>query len=188
MKKNILILIVLFSAITLHAQNEGVLSKKEQRKLLKEERRRISMVQEELKIQQVEHMVKSATFVLEANTIFDKYGTPHQVTPSINFILVDSLYGVIQVGTNMGLGQNGVGGVTVEGTINNYELNFNEKKHNYDLNFNVKGFTGSYSVFMNISENGHAEARVGGTYSGSIRYSGNLVHPSVSKVYKGNSR
>ncbi|MCF8226797.1 MAG: DUF4251 domain-containing protein [Bacteroidales bacterium] len=187
MNRLLCLLFVGVISISAIAQDTSKMSKREQRKLLREERRLEAAEAREQQAKLVALMMKTNAFVLEANMLFDKYGQSTPVSPSINFILVDSLYGVIQVGSPMYLGQNGVGGVTVEGSVSNYEMSKNEKKGTYQVNYLLRSPVGSYDVSMNVSPSGHADARVNGNFSGQLRYSGRLVPPAETRVYQGTS-
>jgi hypothetical protein len=187
MKRSSLIIMIMILATAAFGQNLNSLSKKEQRKLIREEEKRIAAEESARYAEILEQMVKSATFVLEADMLFDRYGRSTPVTPTINFILVDSLKGVVQIGNSFLLGYNGVGGVTVDGTVSDYEFSKNEKRGNYTIRYNLRSSMGFYTIGVNISPGGRADATVSGNYSGSIRYSGRIVHPARSKIFKGSS-
>jgi len=186
MRKIVFIIILAMLGSFANAQDTGKLSKREQRKLLKEERKKeeANAAAEYAKL--VDYMVKNSEFVLEADMLFDKYGNSQPVSSTVNFISVDSTEGVLQVGSPMYLGRNGVGGVTIDGNISDYEFTKNEKRGSYTINYNLISPVGSYDVNISVSESGRADARVSGNFSsGSLRYSGKLVHPKRSRVYKG---
>lgn len=163
------------------------LSKKEQKQLLKEERKEEAAKIAEQQLAMVAGLIEKATFVLEADRLFDRYGQSYQVSSSINFIMIDSLYGIIQVGNSYNLGQNGVGGVTVDGSISNYTFTKNEKRNTYSVSYDLRSTFGTYNVHLTTSGGSNADATVSGSFSGTLRYSGRLVHPAASKVYKGTS-
>ncbi len=169
------------------AQDGGKLSPREQRKLLKEEKQRIEKEEAARYALLVEEMVTSPAFVLEADMLYDRYGQSLSVQSSINFLLVDTIHGVIQVGSPLYLGQNGVGGITLEGPVSRYEVEKNEKRGTYNISYGVRSTLGNYDVTVSVSSSGRADARVSGNFSGSLRYSGQLVHPANSRVYKGTS-
>ena len=187
MKKLALIFLTFAFILPLSAQEEGSLSKREQRKLAKEERKAEKAKEEERIAKLVEYMAENQQFVLEANMLFDKYGQSFPVHSNINFVAVDSTEGVVQIGSNSYIGSNGVGGVTLEGSVNNYEYKENEKKGYYTISYSLTTSLGTYDVFMTMNESGTADATVRGNFGGSIRYTGKVEHPSVSRVYKGMS-
>ena len=188
MKKLAIAVTILVLGMGAQAQDTSSLSKREQRKLIKEEMQRQADKEAERYAKLVDQMVKSATFVLEADMLYDRYGNSRMVQYSINFISADSTRGVLQVGSNAYLGRNGVGGVTIDGAISSYEYTHNEKKGTYVVNYMLRSPVGSYDINMTIQSGGRADARVSGNLSsGSLRYSGRLVHPAKSRVFKGSS-
>lgn len=170
------------------AQDPGSLSKREQRRLLKEEKARQEAAETERYGKLVDHMVRTATFVLEADMLYDRYGNSNMVQSAINFISADSTHGVLQIGSNTYLGMNGVGGVTIDGAVTSYDYSHNEKRGIYSVSYVLRSPVGSYDIHMTVQPNGRADARVSGNFSGSsLRYAGRLVHPAESRVYKGTS-
>lgn len=187
MRSLILSMVLILASGSIFSQSNESLSKKEMRKLLREDRKEeAARIKEEQAIH-AKQMMQNNAFVLEADMLFNRYGQSMQVQHNLNFILVDSTYGVIQVGSPQYIGQNGVGGVTIEGHVSNYEKNKNEKKGSYQINYVLQSPVGTYYVNMNVLSTGWAEADVRGNFSGNIRYSGKLVHPSKSRVYQGTS-
>jgi len=162
------------------------LSKKEQRQLDKELKKELKAEEAAQKAAVVDAMVVYNRFVLEANTIKDKRGNSIQVSSKINFIASDSITGVIQVGSNTYIGSNGVGGVTVDGSIADYKYTKNEKNGSYYITYYLRTPVGSYDVRITAYSDGRADADVSSTTWGDrLRYSGYLVPPGISKVYKG---
>lgn len=164
------------------------LSKKEQKQLEKELKKEHKAEQAAQQAAVVDAMVLYNKFVLEANTIRDKRGTSIQVSSKINFIASDSITGVIQVGSNSYIGSNGVGGVTVEGSISEYKYTKNEKNGTYYITYYLRTPVGSYDIRISAFPDGRADADVASTTWGDkLRYSGYLVPPGISRVYKGSA-
>ncbi|MDA3823966.1 MAG: DUF4251 domain-containing protein, partial [Bacteroidales bacterium] len=184
MKKLIYILVLVMLGGAMQAQT-STLSKKEQRVLLKAEKKRLAEEEAKVRAALVEYMIKDARFVLEAETIYNRYGQSIQVSSAINFLKLDSTFGVIQVGSNNGIGRNGVGGTTVEGAVENYTYKKNEKQQTYTARFDIRSPFGIYTVTLNTMSGGKSEASISGNFGPSIRFSGPLVHPAQSRVYKG---
>ena len=132
-------------------------------------------------------MVEHQKFVLEADRLQDSKGNTANVSSMINFIACDSVNGVIQIGSDLYIGGNGLGGVTAEGPIANYKYTINEKKGTYTVSYIVRSTIGTYDVRMSVYGEGRAEATVTSNWPGRLTYSGYLVPPGVSKVYKGTS-
>jgi len=164
------------------------LSKKEQRQLEKELKKEHKAEEAAQKAAVVDAMVHYNRFVLEANTIRDKRGSSIQVSSKINFIASDSINGVIQVGSNTYIGANGVGGVTVEGSVADYKYTKNEKNGSYYITYYLRTPVGSYDVRITAFSDGRADADVASTTWGDkLRYSGYLVPTGISRVYKGHA-
>lgn len=179
MKHIIILIATVFIAGTLsvNAQEEKP-SKKEQKKMEKK-------AEAERKYVQTENLLDSMNFVLEAYYLGNQRGSRIIVPSTLNFIKVDSSEVVLQVGRNSGVGYNGVGGTTAEGTISKYEVTKNKKKGTFDLTMNVLTNIGSYDIFMIISSDGRATATISGIYPGKLTYEGDLVSIAESRVYKG---
>lgn len=166
---------------------EPDLSPREMRKLERQLKKEQKEKEAERRSQIVTMMVEHAYFVLEADRLRDKYGNTLIVTPTLNFVAADSVSGVLQVGSNQYVGQNGVGGITVEGSIANYEYSRNKKNGTFYVSYTLRTPTGTYDVRMTVLPEGRADATVSSTWPGQLNYSGDLVPPSLSRVYKGMS-
>ncbi len=185
--KRILVFILASCLLLPAIAQEQELSKKQQKKLQKELKKEQQEEEAAKNAIMVGLMVEHKKFILEAERLQDNHGNTVNVSSMINFIACDSVHGVIQIGSDMYIGGNGVGGVTVEGPVTNYKYTFNEKKGIYSVSFNVRSTIGSYDVRMTIYGEGRAEATVTSNWPGRLAYSGHLVQPSSSKVYKGTS-
>lgn len=177
--------IVLVALLTLPAFTQE-LSKSEQRKLQKQLKKEQKAEELAESAAVVDAMVTYAKFVLEANSLRNKQGEALQVTSSLNFVAADSTTGVIQVGDDAGIGPNGVGGVTVQGNISDYKFTKHEKSGSYDITYYLQTPVGTYDVRLTAFPDGRAEATLSNaTWGGRIVFSGNLIPPGISRVYKG---
>jgi hypothetical protein len=186
MKKIATMVIFLILVATAFSQDQE-LSKKEQKELQKQIKQEQKAEEAARKAAVVGLMIQHRQFVLEADRLRDKRGNTLNVSSMINFVASDSITGVIQIGSNGYVGLNGVGGITVEGSIANYKYNFNEKNSTYSVSYNVRSSTGTYDVRMTVFSDARADATISSSWPGRVEYSGYLVPPSVSKVYKGTS-
>ena len=182
------ILILVMAAAFSVSSFSQELSKKEQRKLEKQFRKEQKAEEEARRAELVQLMVHHRRFVLEANQLRDKRGNTVNVQSLINFVAIDSTRGVLQIGSNSYVGLNGVGGITVEGNVSNYQSSHNEKNGTYNVSYILMTTSGTYDVHMVIFSNGGAEATIGSAWPGKLNYIGRLVPPAVSKVYKGSPR
>lgn len=162
---------------------------KSDKKLTRKERKELKRIENIEKMKIVDALVVSKHFVLEANTIKGKHGQFFSVNSSINFISVDQEKAVFQFGSAHMIGVNGVGGATVEGRINRYDVKKNEKTGSLNIVITISSSTGFYDINLDIYSEESANATVKTTSSNKrISYSGKIVSLSESRVYKGMSR
>lgn len=178
MKKLMIILVMAISVNFVFAQGE-----EESSSVIKKEKRKAEADKE---YRLTKQMLDNKDFVLESDFLQDRYGNRVFVNSTINFVAVDSAEAVIQVGSNRGLGPNGVGGVTAKGRISNWKLK-EDKKHNFTLAMNVMTAIGIYDLRFSISSSGRATARLTGLRSGNLTFDGELVPIEESSVYEGHS-
>jgi hypothetical protein len=190
MKKLVFIVSALMMPIFIYSQPDQELSDKNTQKEINKEKRKAEKKAVEDSIKQVvTYMVENRRFVLEADYIAGKSGRRILVSSNLNFIMVDSAKAVIQLGSNNRIGSNGIGGITVDGTISRYELNKNENKKgiSYTVTLFVNSTLGVYDIVLWIAQNGYTSATIRGITSGQLSYSGNLMPIELSRVYKGHS-
>lgn len=181
--------LVILAAFSINAfSQQPELSKSEQRKLQKQLKKEQQAEEAAKKAAIIGLMVEHRQFVLEADRLRDKMGVTVNVSSMINFLAVDSITGVIQIGSNAYVGLNGVGGITVEGRVTNYKYTFNEKSASYNISYNVASASGTYDITLSVFSDGRADATVRSNWPGQLNYSGYLVPPSMSKVFKGTPR
>lgn len=132
-------------------------------------------------------MLENRNFVLEADYLQDQYGNRVFVNSTINFVAVDSTTAIIQIGSNSGLGPNGVGGVTAKGKITSWELRENKKQKSFDLSINVMTSIGIYDLHFRIGPSTDATANLTGLRAGQLTFDGNMVPYTESSVFEGQS-
>ncbi|HEC43383.1 MAG TPA: DUF4251 domain-containing protein [Bacteroides sp.] len=188
MKTLAIIFLACASVLGASAQDDMKLSKSELKMLQKEQKKAEQAALEEEMKGLVDAMITYQQFVLEADYLSDKYGTRIPVQSTINFIIADSLEGVLQFGSAMTNGYNGVGGSTINGRINNYKYQtIGKKKDSYSVSFSFNSSLGTYDITILVTSNGNADATVRGNWSGSLSYHGRLVPISLSRIYKGSA-
>ena len=186
--KTILTLLISFVLVLGAYSQEEVqqLSKKELKNLQKEQKKADQTAEEERMAEVTNFMVHQQQFVLEADYLSDKYGQRAPVTPTINFVLVDSLVGTVQFGSAEQIGYNGVGGLTVDGRVTKYEYQFvGKKEDSYSIRMILMASIGTYDITLMVNSQGFADATIRGNWSGQLNYHGKLVPLTLSRVYKG---
>ena len=151
----------------------------------KEERKAAKRDQDYYNFQVVDTMVQNRSFVLEADYLENQYGIKRPVNSLINFIKLDSLKAVLQTGSNLAEGSNGVGGATAEGTISGLKITKNTKNLTFFLRFTIVSNIGIYDVAMTIYSNKNARAEISGLGPGKLIYDGRITNLWESGTYKG---
>ena len=180
---------ILLAALIISASGMAQeLSKKEQRQLNKQLKKEQKAKEAATKAVITKILVEGQRFVLEADRLRDKRGNTVNVPATLNFIAVDSLSGVLQIGSNSYVGRNGVGGITEEGTVSDYSYKLNEKSGIYTVTYYLRSPSGNYDVNMVVYRDGRADATVSSNWPGKLNYSGYLVAPGASRVFQGSTR
>lgn len=172
----------------IYSQDEGRLSKSEIKRMQREQRRADEAAAREQMAEITGLMIKDQQFVLEADFLSDRTGSRIPVIPMLNFIMIDTTAGVVQFGSAMSAGYNGVGGATAEGRINNYKFTMiGKNKTSYSVTMNFMSILGTYDITMLVNSRGYADASIRGNWSGVLNYHGKLVPLEASRVYKGHA-
>jgi hypothetical protein len=134
-------------------------------------------------------MVENRKFVLEANYLSDQTGERYNVNNIINFIAIDSARITIQLASTSGIGgANGMGGITAEGTISQFNvIKTGKQKNFYSIHVLAMTHIGTYDIFFSISPSANADATISGNVRGKLNYHGRLVPLKTSRVFKGMS-
>lgn len=133
--------------------------------------------------------LKSKQFVIEANQIMFRNGQTAFVTSNTNFVLVNQQRGTVQVAFNTVYpGPNGIGGVTVDGTVSDIQMT-TDKRGNVNCNFSIQGIGISAQIFITLTDGGNnATATISPNFnSNTMTISGNLLPLSQSNIFKGRS-
>jgi hypothetical protein len=169
-----------------YSQEDGKLSKSELKKLQKEQKKADEANRLEEQAVLTNQMVTGQQYVLEADFLSDKYGSRVPVQSTLNFVLVDSTRGTLQLGSALSVGYNGVGGTTVDGNISNYKYTMiGKNKDSYSVSMNFMSTLGSYDITMMVTADGYADATIRGNWPGVLNYHGRLVPLQLSRIYKG---
>lgn len=139
----------------------------------------------ESKYQSMSRLIDKKEFILEADFRSDQHGFRLPISSTLNFIMVDSAIAVIQTGSNNGVGANGVGGLTAEGSISKWKVSKDNKRKSFVISMNVLTAIGSYDIFISVSSSGDASATMSGTKSGKLIYQGRLLSLPESRAFQG---
>ena len=136
---------------------------------------------------QAEQALKDSSFVIEADAVTFKYGTRVQVNSTTNFISMEGDRAVIQISPSYVYGgPNGVGGITVDGTVSNVSLT-SDKKGRIRITMNISGAVINARVDISMHpESDNVQVVVSPNFnSQTIRLEGKLVPYKFSRVIEG---
>ena len=160
-------------------------SNSQENKLSRKELKEVRKTQLAANFYILDSLLKSKSFVLEADYLQNRYGDRIPVVSDLNFIRVNVSDGVLQTGSNFGMGYNGVGGVTAEGTIGSWKISKDPKKLIYTLQFSLLTQIGHYDIFMTVNADNHASATITGLGPGRLTWDGRLRTLNNARVFKG---
>ncbi len=136
---------------------------------------------------QAGNSVAKKSFVIEADAVTFKDGTRIIVNSMTNFVAVDGDRGVVQISpSDFVSGPNGVGGITVDGTVSGYEVT-TDRKGAMHISMNVTGavinaavevtlYPGTDNAYVVISPNFNSRT---------VRLEGRIVPYASSRVVEG---
>lgn len=172
----------------IHAQDQ-----QDQKKLLREQRREERRAQEErqdsLLFSQAFQAINNKAFTLEANQVVFKYGQTAFVSSNTNFVSVNDDQAVVQIAFNIpAAGPNGLGGITVQGSVSGYQVT-TDKSGNVYVAMNVIGAAISAAVNITLySGSNQASVTVNPNFnSNQLTLNGQLVPSSQSTVFQGST-
>jgi hypothetical protein len=154
-------------------------------RLSRQERKEVRKAQMAANFYLIDSLLNAKSFVLEADYLANKYGYMIPVVSNLNFIKVDGSNGILQTGSNTGIGYNNVGGVTTQGNIGDWKLTKNLKSMSFSLHFNLLTNLGAFDILMTVSSDNHASATITANNPGRLTWDGHLKTIDNSRVYKG---
>ena len=128
-------------------------------------------------------------FVLEANSVTFKNGATAFVNSTTNFISVKGNRAVVQISpSNYASGPNGVGGVTVDGTVSDFQIT-TDKKGRTTMSMNVMGIgiNAQVEVYMYPGTNSATATVYPNFNSNTVWLQGDIVPYENSDVFEGSS-
>ena len=205
MKKVLQILMVvvaglLLAALDMAAQNTPAQIRRQQEmqkwhqemeefKARSEQRREINELTDSIAGVQAAAAVKNQDFVLEADQVTFKNGNTVFVNSSTTFVSVKGNRAVVQISpSNFAAGPNGVGGVTVDGTVSGMQRMI-DRKGNTTVSFNVMGIgiNAQIEIYMTQGTNRASATIYPNFNSNTVWIEGEIVPYANSDVFEGMS-
>ncbi|UBM63449.1 DUF4251 domain-containing protein [Candidatus Sulfidibacterium hydrothermale] len=135
-------------------------------------------------------LLKHKHFVFQADYLTGAGGQTVYLTPNVNFMSVNGKRIILQLGFNQKVSWNGVGGMTVHGTVYNYRIDQGKKKNNIFLYTNITRNDGqslSPAISLNVSDNGTAQLIVQPPKGFPVVLYGKIVSPDKTNIFVGHS-
>jgi hypothetical protein len=154
-----------------------------------EQRRELNELADSIAGVQAAAAVQNRDFVLEADQVTFKNGYTVFVDSNTTFISVKGNRAVVQISpSNFASGPNGVGGVTVDGSISGMQRMV-DKKGNTTLSFNVTGIgiNAQIEIYMSPGTNSASATIYPNFNSNTVWIEGNIVPYENSGVFEGMS-
>ncbi len=183
--KRIVSILLLLCIVATYSTAQEKKSRAELRKEKKEQREKEMAVKKE----QMIALLETRQWILEANTLQDRSGQSYIIESNLNFVGVVKEKATVQLGVSDQMGLNGVGGITLDGTISKYEMNPGKKANSgITLEINVSGAVmGFVTINFSIGADGGASATVTGMNGERLTYRGDIKSLAESTVFKGSS-
>lgn len=189
MRKILSFAVLVIGLLVLHAgalAQETELSSKEQRKLEKEQKKKAKAAEGAEKIEILKKLLSTKFFVFQGSRLIGNGGDTWALTQDINFLSVIDTNATLQFGFHGLVGWNGVGGITIEGYLDNYNFDDGGKSKSMTVSAQIREKIGQKNgyVVINVRDDGSADLDVtvpGGTY----RMTGRIVNPYEAGIFKG---
>lgn len=184
-----LIVLALVSVSTMMYAQSSNENRNAERKAKRETEKARIKAEEERAYTLAAKALQEGKFVLEADQLLFKRGRNAFVSSTTNFVMMDGNDASVQIAASSAFaGPNGIGGITVDGTIRELKVK-TDKKGTMNCSFSVQGIGISAQVTITLMHGGNkATARISPNFnSNNLSLSGRLVPLSQSNVYKGRS-
>lgn len=152
------------------------------------ERKRLKQEENDKRLKALLSLVKNKAFVMEASTLRGKYSYSHQVSPNTNFIKIENDEVTVQTAGGFNPGYNGLGGITLNGKITDYEILSDEGETNISvLVYFTTPVLGASTLNLNIQPEGFANANITTNWGGRASFHGRVFGLEDNQVYEGMS-
>ena len=134
----------------------------------------------------VKAAAQDSMFVIEANTLRGRNTFSQFVSSNTNFVKFEGEEVVIQTANPFGVGYNGLGGITLNGDVLQYNLSKDEKGVRIIAQISSP-FLGHSTLNISISANGNSNAILRTNRGGYLQIDGDMALLKDSRHYEGTS-
>lgn len=157
----------------------------EKMKPSRKERREAKRAEKQAEMEGLMELAEERSFVIDADFLLDRQSRQYLAAAN-NFVSISGDKIVIQTASPVGIGYNGLGGVTVVGRILDYQVtrSKNGKAINVTAQMTSLGM-GNATVFITINGHENAQARLYGPWGRSLAFSGDIEPQGKSFRFRG---
>lgn len=144
-KLYVIILIILFTgSFSIQANDKNELNK--------EQKKRLEQITDSIKFSKAQLNLENLNFIIHADRVTINSGRTFSSNSSTNFIKANDGNAMVQLSSPYISGINGMGGITVEGSISSIKKK-TDKKGNFFIEFMVMGSGISARITINLPKN-----------------------------------
>lgn len=184
MKKIAAILFVSFFTLSIQAQDAN------DKKLTRKEKKEIQKKENNEKLKMLYTLMEGRIWVIRANDVRSINGNSVNVSPDLNFVYATNTEGVVQLAFQelMGMGNNNVGGITIEGEITRYDLKQFRDNQQIECNVQINNVNGGFVVLnISIMSTGNTTVMVSTDDGTNFTFSGFIEKQGGESIIKGSS-
>lgn len=184
MKKIATILFVSFLAFGIQAQETN------DKKLTRKEKKEIQKKENNEKLKMLYTLMEGRIWVIRANDVRSINGNSVNVSPDLNFVYATNTTGVVQLAFQelIGMGNNNVGGITIEGEITRYDLKQFRDNQQIECNVQINNVNGGFVVLnISIMSTGSTTVMVSTDDGANFTFSGFIEKQGGDSIIKGSS-
>lgn len=182
------LLLVCFSGVTnAQTRKQREDAKREAWKQERKEKKALEEQQDSVSYYQAIDALKSGSFVLEADNVVFRNGIMRFVSSNTNYVEANDGQGTVQTAfRNFIYSPNGLGGVTVQGSVNGVNMR-QDKDGNVYYSYGINGIAISATVFITLTGGtNQASVSINPNFSGNtLTMNGYLVPYSQSSTFQG---
>lgn len=175
-------LLVFVTGVSAQSREDRKTARKQER-LERKQQKAMAAQEDKAKVYQ---LATNRTFVLEADALYDRYMNRYNMV-SNSFIMIDGNRMVLQTAAPNGhIGYNGLGGITLNGKILDYEILEGSEKKPVKINAQVSTTAlGHGTLSMNLTDSGNARATFRDSWGNRVTFSGRLNSLEDAVNYEG---
>lgn len=180
-----LILLISFVGV---ADAQSRKERRMQRKQERMERKKLEAERQEQRKEAIVNLAEDKAFVLEADALFDRYMNRYNMVNN-SFIMLRGDQVVLQTATPGGHpGFNGMGGITMNGRLVDYEVDEGKKNRPVTVTAQVSTVAAGHgTINMTIGSDGNATGTFRDNWGNRITFTGRISDLQNSRVYEGMS-